>query len=558
MDIPLHKTVCLIVALLAAMLPGRISAQHSPLIPYSEKAQKSFEYGLLQFDLQAWDNAARQFEQIIREMPLNHRTTASYVMAARCRLLERKPSPALRLVEEFHERHPDSRYQAEACLIAGDAGVAAGSRSTALRWYLRSWNAQHADRTLLARRLTALKPETFTPMERRLIESEVELVGDGVLATLLQRKDAQGGTEVLAVPGAGLVPPVEEAPVRIVAALPIHEQQTRRAGVVRDLRDGMLSAMDMHRAADGFPIVFELIDSGNMDSLRPVLQRLEQDERAMVLIAGAFSEDAERVGTAAAERGLLVLLPTATAEHITEVGSNVFQLNTPILQRARLLADFMYLDLDVQHAMVIAPEDSYARAMADAFIGRARELGLHIGYTGWYDSDDTDLSALFRKAAASGVKNGILFAPVQSRSDIANVLEGMRSAQLNIPVVGGGNWNHPDLIARHGRDHILYFEADVDVDTTADLYHTLRETFARRSARPISREALFGFDAMRVALKVAAQPHTTRQDVRRRIRDVFEGLRAPVNFLDQRVNAAMNIIECRRGVLMKHEAFHSK
>ncbi|MBR9976013.1 MAG: ABC transporter substrate-binding protein [Bacteroidetes bacterium] len=561
METPLHRTVILLLSLLATALPGRILAQQLPLIPYNEQAEKAFEYGLLQYDLQAWDSAARQFEQIIRDLPLNHRTTASFVMAARCRLQERKPSPALRLIEQFWEQHQESSYLAEACLIAGDAGVAAGSRSTALRWYLRAWQAQNADRTLLAQRFTDLQPTTFTPMERRVIEEEVERGADSTLDALLQGTPAEQNATAHAapaVPNATSPKPTDDRPVRIVAALPKHESDARRAGVVRDLRDGMLAAVDIHRAAGQYPVAFELIDSGDPDSLRPVLRRLEQDDRAMVLIAGAFSEDAEQISALAAEGGMLVLLPTATAEGIVEVGSNIFQLNTPILHRARLLADFVYLELDVQQAMVIAPDDSYARAMAEAFIGHAKNIGLEIRFTGWYDTDDTDLSGLCRRAAATGAKNGILFAPVKNRSDIANVLEGMRTAQLHIPVVGGGNWNHPDLVSRHGRDHVLYFEADVDADTTTEMYHTLCETFAGRSARPLSREALFGFDAMRVALQVAAKPNTTRKDVRHRIRNVFDGLRAPVNFLDQRINAAMNIIECRRGVLLKHEAFHAK
>ena len=134
----------------------------------------------------------------------------------------------------------------------------------------------------------------------------------------------------------------------------------------------------------------------------------------------------------------------------------------------------------------------------------------------------------------------------------------MRAAQLDLPVVGGGNWNHPDIIVGHGSTFTLYFEADVLADTTAAAYPEAVEAYAGRSARPFSREALFGFDAMSIALKVAAHPGASRNDVRRRIRDVFEGLRAPVNFLDKRVNAAMNIIECRRGRFVRHEAFHAK
>ena len=558
------RNILLIVLYL--FLAGTVAAQQdASAVAYDEQAQKKFDYGLLQYELKAWDNAARQFEAIIRDMPLNHRTTAAYVMAARCRLFQGRASAALRLVEEFLAHFPQSRYMAEACLVAGDAGGKAGSRLTALLWYLRSWNAEGADTARLRRSIAAIQPDLLTPVERRSLRAEFPTMQDSTLVSLLGHDEREGRASPDAADAEGVraVPHAKSdignvLPIRIAAVLPMHEHDPRRAAVVRDLRDGMLSALDLHRGSNGCPVSFELIGSSSEDSLRSAIARCERDERTLVLIAGAFSDDAEAVAEMTAEKGMLVLLPTATAEGLTRTGSNIFQLNTPILRRASLLADFAYLELDAKEAVVLAPSETYAWAMGEAFFARCEELGLRVRFTGWYGDDADEAAALCRKAAALGVKNGILFAPVQSRDDIVRVLEGMRQTNLQLPLVGGGNWNHADLIVRHADDRTLYFEADVVADTTAPLYRSMLEAYARRNSRPPSREALFGFDAMRIALSVAGRPNSTREDVRKRIMDVFDGLRAPVNFLSERVNAAMNIIECHGGRLHLQEAFHAK
>lgn len=545
--------------LLVLILGGAVSAQEE--VPYLEGAQKKFEYGLLQFELSHWQEAARHFEDIVHSYPLNHRTTAACVMAARSYLLAGKPTPALRLVEEFQQRFPWSRYLAESALVAGDAAMAAGSRATALLWYVRSWLAERSDHDALRMRIASLKPATIPPGERRFVSELLRNQGpySSLSAQLQWETPTVRGTAVrVSQDSARGKPSAADGPPRIALALPTHEPQPQRAGIMRDIRDGILSALDIHRKERKFPVMLELLDSRDADSLRRAIERLDSDPRAMVLIAGAFSEDASTVSRLAAEGGMLVLIPTATAEGLTDSGANIFQLNIPMLQRARLLADFSQSELGAHEAIVIAPDHSYARTMAEAFIERCRVLKLPVRLAGWYGIDRGEVSRICRSLDGNRVKNSILFAPVQSRDDIVSVLEGIRGARITLPILGGGNWNHPDLLARLGKDRVIYFESDVLVDTSSATHAALRLAFSARSSRPLSREALFGYDAMQIALSVMSDEHCTRQSVRHAIMNRFEGLRAPVDFLRHRVNSAMNILVSRDGLIGKYEVLHTK
>lgn len=553
-----------ILLLFLFVLNGSLWAQQQA--PYSERAQKKFEYGLQLFEAQSWRSAARCFEDIAREEQVNHRSTASYIMAARAHLMGERPSASLRLIEELQRRFPESSYFAEAYLLAGDAGVKAGSRITALRWYVQAWFMETVDRSLLSRRITAVRPAEMPVGERRLVREVLPRNHkDSTLLALLQW-DAENGSEKKtppeSMPRTKSTVPIRET-MRIAAALPLHQTDKHRAMIVRDLRDGMLAGLDVHRRKrnnnrDAIDISFELIDSSDKDSLRRALMRLERDRNVLVLFAGAFSDDADRVCRLAAERDMLVLLPMATAEDLTHYGTNIFQLNTPILQRARYLADYAALELNASQAFILAPDHSYAREMAKAFIARCKNVGIEVLQSVYYNNSAQGVKDLCRSLSQHDAKNSILFAPVQHRRDIVAVLEGIRETSLTMPIIGGGNWNHPDLLKRMPHEITLYFEADVVTDSSVAEYRLLRDAFASRSSRMLTREALFGYDAMTIALEVTDKRPYGRASTRKRIVNVFEGLRAPVNFLQQRVNAAMNMMLCRDGTIRRLEPFHAK
>ncbi|MBR9978840.1 MAG: amino acid ABC transporter substrate-binding protein, partial [Bacteroidetes bacterium] len=451
-------------------------------------------------------------------------------------------------------------------LLAGDAGIKAGSRITALRWYVQAWFAEEVDRSRLSRRIAAARP-AVTPQGERMLVREVmpRNHNDSTLLALLQW-DTENGSEEKNRPDSmrrtKSTVQIRET-MRIAAALPLRQTDERRAAIVRDLRDGMLAGLDVHRRKqnnnrDAIDISFELIDSTDKDSLRHALTRLERDQNALLLFGGAFSDDADRVCRNAAERGMLVLVPMATAEDLTEYGTNIFQLNIPILQRARFLADYAALELNASKAFILAPDHSYAREMAETFIARCGIVGIEVLQSVYYDKSAQGIKDLCRSLSQHDVKNGILFAPVQHRHDIVAVLEGIRETSLTMPIIGGGNWNHPDLLKRMSHEITLYFETDVVTDSSTAEYRLLRDAFAGRSSRMLTREALFGYDAMKIALEVTDKKPYGRKSTRKRIVNVFEGLRAPVNFLHQRVNAAMNMMLCRDGTIRRLEPFHAK
>lgn len=530
-------------------------------IAYQEAAERKFQHALEMYENGSHYSAATHFQQLAEAYPAHQRTTAAYIMAARAHLLAKAPTRSLRLLEEFRLQFPASSFIGESFLISGKAAAAADSPARAIEYYLRAWKNGVKDYHRFAWQIQQLGPVRLSPYDRKVTENILKSVAEAerlrVLLPLddnVDRKEQRGGNTE---PAAAAVE--QTVPVIIPVALPASMRDLRKRRLVNDLRRGMQLALDEHNASAEAAVEMQEIPSDDLETLREVCSKLEKDPRAVIMLAGAFSEDARDVCEMIGEREILVLLPTATDAGLTDFGSNIFQMNTPIKDRARLLADFAFLELDAKAVSVLSPDDSYPRAMADAFVKRCREIGLSIRGQQFYRSAQTDLSEAFgRLSRGGGVKNCVLFAPVSSAKHIGSVLQGAAMTTGIHTILGGGNWNYPNVLTRHASNSTIYFESDVLAEKGQRSMRALLHKRGERRNGSISREMLFGFDAMTLALRVAGNEPTTRAMARKKLRDIFEGLRAPVNFIDSRVNRAMNMLRCRKGEIELLDSFYAK
>jgi ABC-type branched-subunit amino acid transport system substrate-binding protein len=529
-------------------------------IPYSKDAEAKFQYALEFFDSGAYYSAASHFEKLAVDFSLNHRTTAAFIMAGRAHLLAGTPVRALRLLENFRSRFPESEYLPESWLISADASRAAESPGRAVEFYLRAWGGGFADTVLLQQRLVELNKPELSAYDQRIARN--------LLAGLSSRDRL---SELLGLTSsAASIPDAETSreargggnpshPAVVGVALPLSIMDARKRRLAEDLLEGMRAALNLHTVEGKFPVELRIFDSGIKDSVEAMVLRCEKNPRVVILLAGAFSEDARTVCEVAAERDLLLLLPMATEDGLTRMGSNIFQLNTPIEERGRLLAEFAAYELHAEEAVILAATDSWPRAMAEAFAEHGKQVGLTVRDTVYYTTGKDDVeTACQRLGRDRGVKKRILFAPVRARQDISQVLKGVASSGCVTTILGAGNWNHPDLLVQEGKALTVYYEADVAPDSTLAEMKSLRRELLRLSGRDVSPEALFGFDAMRLSLTLVGNGPTTRREARRKLRTLYRGLRAPVNFQRSRVNHSLNMLLYRDGTVQQLESFHAK
>ncbi|MCB2204352.1 ABC transporter substrate-binding protein [bacterium] len=542
-------------------------------IPYGEEEEARFRQALEEFTAEQYPAAAESFRKLARQQTLHQRTTASYIMAARAYLFAGNPKPGLRLLEEFRDRYAESAYVPESWLISGDATRLAGGSARAVECYLRAWITGFSDTLLLRRKLAEMQKPVLSPYDTRKTETLLKSIPSGEeLAAVLGLRPELTQVQAGRQRGGAVDPTPDGQPqgkekraakkaveeVIVAVAVPGREKDERKRAMVEHLLRGMRTACDLYAEGKQPSVRIRVLHSDASDTLATSLDALFQNPQVVALLAGAFSSDAKRVCEVAAERDVPVLLPTATSDGLTRMGRNIFQLNTPMEERARLLADFACLELDAAEAVVLAPDDSWPREMAEAFYERGIKLGLHIADPVYYSRADNDLEQTCKRLERpTGAKKRILFAPVRSRDDIVRVLKGVRHSGCVQTIIGAGNWNHPDLLQREAAGLTVYFEADVAPDSNTVEMRNLRRTLRRRH-QMMSPEFLFGYDAMHLVLNLLKDGATDRTQIMQKLHNIHHGVRAPVNFLQSRINTAINILCCSNGRIRQLESFFAK
>ena len=299
----------------------------------------------------------------------------------------------------------------------------------------------------------------------------------------------------------------------------------------------------------------EQIYCSSPDSLQRLLRGLAADAATIGIIGGVFSADAAVVAHAAQGSGLPCILPAATAENLSSPGGTVFQLNTPFSVRGALLAEYVARNKPHARVAVLAPLESFARSMAVAFVDRARELSLSVEIVSWYSQGTKDFRSQYKAVAAKIAPSdsaAVLFLPVPTWDIAAALLDGARVGGFRATLLGAGDWNHPALYANSTMEGMrVEFESDYAVVTGFSQYQAFKTAFEKRTGREVSRHAVFGYDAARFLLNALSPGFDTRQEMLRRMRIVYVGLRSPIDVSEGQSNRGLNIMTVSRGKITR-------
>jgi ABC-type branched-subunit amino acid transport system substrate-binding protein len=343
--------------------------------------------------------------------------------------------------------------------------------------------------------------------------------------------------------------------LKICIALPTAFGDMERSVVVRDIRDGIVTALDVHYASGGVRVEPEFLYASSIDTIRHVFTAMARDQRFVGILGGIFSADAAVVAKAAAGTGLPCLVPAATADDLAEIADNVVQLNTTFRTRGVLLADYVFSAHRNASVGVLAPLDDVSRALTEAFIDRAKDLALRVEAVSWYAPGTNDLRSAY-KALAERMSpydtSSLLLVPTASRDNITALLKGYRQAGLKAKLLGAGDWNDPELLLSLLREDMrMEFESDYAVNTGFSQYRDFRSSYLKRTGREPGRDAVFGYDAARFFLNVISLGSYHREDLLRRMRRIWLGLRSPIDLRHGRSNRGLNIMRFSNGRIMR-------
>ncbi len=351
-------------------------------------------------------------------------------------------------------------------------------------------------------------------------------------------------------------------------------------GVLRGMQYGLRTA-----SSHGTAVELVVRDSES-DIVKAVLaaQQLALDPTVLCVVGELEGSTSVAVGTALAARRVPLLIPVSTENGLTLVGEGIFQLNPDLDRQGASLARYAVQQLGLRTFATLAPRDRYGMMITDSFVQTVDALGGVIVAQKWYYEGATDLgrqlasireqglsfavqreltkaghvpsaaefeAAWQREVSASRAQSsegksllesnevsatGIdaVFFPVYN-DQIQMVVPQFALRNIKAQVLGGSYWDDLEQL-RANREHVegAIFVSGHHIDERSPEYTAFRDAFRVAMATSPTEMDVFGYDTMRLILKVIADGGSSRESFVRGLQGVrdFQGLKGRISFTD--------------------------
>lgn len=447
--------------LFIACLPlGLMKGQESEL-ERNEAMEQIFQQAITLYSSGDYDAAAKKFHQVALNTPLNHRTTAAYVMKGKALLRSGQSLEAAKTLRAFLAAHPKSTYVPDAEFTIGLTFLRARRFDDAVQSFLNAWRripASDSSSTLrddIVAGLDMVLDSTYNVLQVKdligkttgrvqrvylwLKVAEMHVAGsrlrsaEAVLDTL-----ARYSPVPIFGPRIGAVRSRVElrSDAKLGALLPLmkNDAQSSVKEIGEEILDGILFAIDEHNADRSTKVKVTLdVRDTERDPLvaTRMAQELTTDPEIVAIVGPVFSTTASAVVGLANARGVPLVTPTANSNGIAAVGSFIFQANPDYETRGRAMARFAVQRRGHRTLAVLSPIDTYSKYMAEAFIKEAIALGAKVVATEWYQRGVSDFSPQMKSIRNAGLVEG--FGPMLSFGGSSGKDEIAQLVRLGVP-----------------------------------------------------------------------------------------------------------------------------
>ncbi len=508
-------------------------------------------------------NAYSKFDSVI-SLGLNHRTTASYLMASKVLCYLNRFSDARDLLRRFLSKFPESEYVEDAHYTLGLIYFKLGNLDDALLEIDRAVQVSKGDPTRYKKVISAIIDSvdisTLQKLADMVSSTEVKYlvvvkVADGI-ALSRRYEDAKkyiadklryfNGTEFygrlmfkISYYERLLVRPE----VKIGVLLP--ERQSLSESILK----GIELAIEEHNLNFNPKVGIELRYYNSFDIDRKVLSFKKIPEIAAI-IGPIYSEDVQICARFINDLKIPLISPTATSDGLANLSDYIFQLNSDYMTRARAIAQFAIFSLGLKYFFVLAPNDERIKPFVDPFVDEVRLNSAQVMKIQFYNPDETDLRSYFREMRVIIDSFKItpdsvgLFAPILNPDFIGIITSQAFYHDMNFKILGNDIWNNFNelYLNRRYADGVI-FTTGWKVDFGSQAYRNFVKVFKGRYGIEPDEFSIYGYDTARFLLEVIKSGMLTASEVYNAIKKYqFFGIGKDVVFENGRVNRSIAIL----------------
>jgi ABC-type branched-subunit amino acid transport system substrate-binding protein len=528
-----------------------------------------------------FSRAYEKFESLIF-MPFNHRTTASYIMLAKVACYLDRFDEASDILQDFLLKFPESIYVEDAHYTLGlvfmklgrykesagefikaieVAGIEGGWEKTMnMRKYkkilgtiLDSLNVSELEEVYQMSGLLEIKfivavksvekfvnNDMLESAERFILDHLVEFVETEYYyrleAKLTQLKRLMIRPEI-----------------KIGAFLPLDQR------VGRSILRGIEIAVDEHNLNFSPKVGIEIQSYG--DNSRDIDMKvidLIKNPDIVAIIGPIYSDDVVLVSRFIEYAGIPTISPTATSDGLTRMSKYIFQANSDYSTRARAMAQYATLILELREFVILAPYDEEIKKFVDAFTYEVIENGGRIIWTEWYDPSETDLRYHFRNIQAEIESTSVdsiigLYAPILSSDFIGIISSQIKYHDLDVYLLGNDMWNDFNelYLNRRYTDGVIFTMGNF-IDLSNPSYLHFRDMFREKFDVYPDEYSLYGYDVTNMLLKLIQNGATSRGEIYKNLQSMeYSGIGKSIVFNSDRLNSSILILTFKDGEIRK-------
>ncbi|MCK5146786.1 penicillin-binding protein activator [bacterium] len=346
---------------------------------------------------------------------------------------------------------------------------------------------------------------------------------------------------------------------------------------------------------------------GNIVQAVMAAQKLCGNLEVVAIIGELESDITTAIAGIAQECGVPVLAPTATMDHIAEIGDFIFQLAATYSVHATSVAKYAVVDLGLKNFAVFYPADTIGKTSRDAFVKVVEENGGNIvaekyyfeGSSDWKNYIGEQLTSLRRQGLEQMVSDSLIhFIPKDEweevyEGDFGNIhyvdcdmddlvdstrvavtaFDGIFMPVYNDEVMyvaphyfkqnftaiplGGIYWNQESLLIEN-RDFAaqtdgMIFPGDSYIDPDFQLYFQLINQYRIAKKKTPGNLEILGYDIIRILTKLIDGKSVNRLQIRDSIMEQrrFRGVRGNIIFNAHGANSYVHLLRYRNQRILK-------
>jgi ABC-type branched-subunit amino acid transport system substrate-binding protein len=303
----------------------------------------------------------------------------------------------------------------------------------------------------------------------------------------------------------------------------------------RKIVSGIQLAIDQFNSQKTVKVKPLLFDTkGSMIETARTTKELIDQKSIPVIIGPMLSQDATVCAAMLMDKPVVMISPTATDDGISELGENVFQMNTTMGVLARKIASYAIDNINIREFAIMAPETPYGRLMAENFKQELLKRNIEVVAEEYFEEGANDFAPQFNslrsKLLARYLDKQMLEKMIDSRSRAVARVDSAKYADSTLPVQGlfipaeaedivmiapqvafhrihtqifGSNGWHNQKVIDDGNRYVVnaMFSASFEPDQTQGNWVEFRKAYKARFNSDPDKISAMGYDAASLVLK---------------------------------------------------------